>query len=133
MTSVTLNEGLTYIGESAFRNDISLTEITIPLTVTEIDSYAFAGCSALTSASIGGTINDFAETTIGYEAFAGCKSLTTLFIGNNVKSIERRAFVNCENLKKLHFYGSESEWNEIIIDTPNDELVNATKEYNYTK
>ena len=41
-------EGVTLIGENAFKDCASLTEITIPAGVTEIGRDAFIGCGNLT-------------------------------------------------------------------------------------
>ncbi len=47
LTSVTISDSVTSIGESAFEGCISLTSITIPNSVTSIDSYAFSYCYKL--------------------------------------------------------------------------------------
>jgi autotransporter-associated beta strand protein len=41
---------VTALGESAFANNLSLTSVTIPATVTSIGSHSFQGCAYLTSA-----------------------------------------------------------------------------------
>jgi hypothetical protein len=47
LESITLNEGLTTIGGSAFSGKSKLTEIVVPASVTEIDETAFNGCDTL--------------------------------------------------------------------------------------
>ena len=67
---MTLPEGVTTIGDGAFRECSSLTSVTLPEGVTTIGEYAFKGCSSLTSvtlpegvATIGrGAFNRFIET-----------------------------------------------------------------------
>ena len=49
---------------------VSVTDIVIPDTVTEIKSSAFSGCTSLTSVTIGNSV-----TSIGYDAFYGCRNL----------------------------------------------------------
>jgi hypothetical protein len=51
---VTIGNGVTSIGESAFYNCSSLASVTIPDGVTSIDRYAFSGCDSLTTVYYGG-------------------------------------------------------------------------------
>ena len=55
--------------------------------VTSIESSAFAGCSGLTSVTIGNSV-----TSIGGWAFCYCSSLTSVTIPNSVTSIGSYAF-----------------------------------------
>ena len=58
------------IGASAFENNTSITNVTIPNKIVSIGENAFSGCTALSSISIGtGVVN------IGTGAFAGCNNL----------------------------------------------------------
>ena len=85
---------VTRIGPSAFLQTIStLTSVTIPDTVTTIDLMAFAGCTRLTTVSIG------RNTNLGSKmfAFSGCTSLTTVTFRNlnsagNIRGLDRTTF-----------------------------------------
>ncbi|MCD8208079.1 MAG: leucine-rich repeat domain-containing protein, partial [Bacteroidales bacterium] len=72
ITSVTISENITTIGEYAFYNCTGLTSVTIPDSVTTIGEYAFDGCTGLTSLTIGEGV-----ITIGAYAFR-CKYLTKI-------------------------------------------------------
>jgi len=50
--NVIIPEGVTAIGENAFRNNRSLTSVIIPSGVTSIGRYAFYYCTSLTSVTI---------------------------------------------------------------------------------
>ena len=81
ITKVTIPEGVTSIGVSAFAGCSSLTSITIPESVTSIGEYAFSSCSSLTAITIPESV-----TSIGSNAFAYCSSLTSIVVeaGNTV-------------------------------------------------
>ena len=59
------------VGNEAFKYNASVTNITIPDSVTSIGNEAFWYCTKLTSVTIGNNVN-----SIGDRAFNGCTSLT---------------------------------------------------------
>lgn len=75
LTSVTIPESVTTIGEYAFYSCRGLTKITIPNSVTTIASRAFSSCTGLTEITIPNSV-----TTIGSEAFEYCTVLTKVNI-----------------------------------------------------
>ena len=90
LTDVTIPQGVTSIGEDAFYNCYGLTSVTIPQSVASIGKQAFRECRQLKSL----TIKD-AATSIGEEAFMLCESLTTLKLGEKIKTIGESAFSQC--------------------------------------
>ena len=93
---IIIGDGVTTIGQAAFRNRGSLTSVTIPNSVTTIGVYAFSGCSSLTSVTIPNSV-----TTIGQAAFNLCSSLTSVTIPNSVTTIGRSAFEDCSSLTSV--------------------------------
>ena len=93
LTSVTIPNSVTSIGQEAFAGCCSLTSITIPNSVTSIGQKAFEGCRGLASVNFGNSVS-----SIGYGAFSDCTGLTTVAIPNSVTSIGSSAFSYCSGL-----------------------------------
>ena len=70
-----------------FRDCSGLTSVTIPNSVTSIGNSAFSGCSGLTSVTIPNSV-----TFIGEAAFVRCSGLTSVTIPNSVTTIGNNAF-----------------------------------------
>lgn len=97
--AITVN-GVTYkvtsIAENAFRNNNSLTKVTIGNNVTTIGLGAFSGCKKLKNITIGKNV-----TTINARAFYKCTALTRIVIPAKVQIIGKQAFYGCKNLKSI--------------------------------
>ena len=96
ITSVTIGNSVTSIGDEAFAYCSGLTSVTIPNSVASIGDDAFYYCSGLTSVTIPNSV-----TSIGSGAFAQCSGLTSVTIPNSVTSIEGGAFINCFGLTSV--------------------------------
>lgn len=70
----------------------SMSTFTIPDGVTEIGNHAFYACKNLTSIKIPNSV-----TRIGRDAFNGCESLETVELPESVRKIGARAFNDCES------------------------------------
>ena len=81
---------VTYIGSYAFRGCSKLTSINIPNSVTGINICAFEDCTALTSIVIPNSVTSLSESV-----FSGCSSLTSVTIPNSVAYIASDTFYNC--------------------------------------
>ena len=129
LTSVTIPNSMTSIGNYAFWDCSSLTSVTIPNSVTSIGKQAFRGCSALTSIIVGkknskydsrdncnaiietnsnalilgckNTVIPNNVTSIGDEAFSLMKGLQNITIPNSVTSIGKFAFSQCISLQTV--------------------------------
>lgn len=99
-------EPVTAIGSAAFYygNSSEITRITIPDSVTSIDSNAFDSCSSLTSINIPDGV-----TVIRYNTFSGCTSLTSVTIPDSVTAIEFCAFLSCSSLASITIPDSVTE------------------------
>ena len=127
ITSFTIPDGVTEIGEYAFASCHSLKSIHIPNSVTEIGDSAFADCHSLKSVDIPDSVTEIGEgtfencrflesihisnsvTEISNEAFYGCESIESIEIPDSVTEIGDSAFSNCESLKFIHIPNSVTE------------------------
>ena len=96
ITELTIPSDITEINDYAFTGCSSLTKVTIPDSVTEIGEDAFYCCDNLTSVTIPDNV-----TSIGESAFSCCSDLTSITIPNSIKSIERGTFSYCYNLTSI--------------------------------
>lgn len=91
MHTVTISNGVTYIGNYAFYNCSNISKITIPASVTSIGTAAFAGCDSLTEVLYFGTTIEQSEIEIGDENSAlvnatwASPSITSGMCGDEVK------------------------------------------------
>ena len=98
--SVVMPDSVTEIGMSAFRRCEYLTSINIPDSVTTIGETAFADCYSLPSITIPNSV-----TSIGDGAFGACRSLTSVTIPDSVTSMGLNAFGGCYSLTSVHIGG----------------------------
>ena len=125
--TVTIEYGITSIGDYVFRGCCGMTELTLPNSVTSIGGNAFEGCSGLTELTLPNSV-----TSIGDCAFYGCTGLTELILPNSVRSIGDIAFTYCSGLEKITVesgnscYDSRDNCNS-IIDTEFNTLIVGCK------
>lgn len=118
-TEVVIPEGVTAIGDEAFRDCREITSITIPDSVAHIGDMAFCDCRLLESIVIPDSVTsvgDFLFTRcrnlksitlssgldeIGYAMLEECNSLVNVTIPDNVTRIEKGAFYGCKSLKSI--------------------------------
>lgn len=119
LTSISLGNGLTSIGNFAFAQCSKLNSIVIPDNVTSIGVFAFQACIGLKSADLGDGLTSIplalfsncsaltnvvipiSVTSIGSTSFSDCSGLTTIDIPNSVVSIGSGSFVRCSKLTKV--------------------------------
>lgn len=99
--STTNGYPVTSIGNGAFFNGQQiysrLTSITLPNSVTNIGNSAFNSCYGLTNISLGAGV-----VTIGTNAFQGCNGLTNIALPASVTAIGNQAFMACVKLMAIN-------------------------------
>ena len=95
-TSYVIPEGTRIIGDYAFGNCKTLTDIDIPESVVSIGNGAFASCESLSSVSIPDGI-----TRIGDDTFSLCVRMTDIAMPDSITYIGSFAFYNCISLSAV--------------------------------
>ncbi len=141
--SITLPEGLTYIGESIFKGCSLLEGVNIPEGIELIEEQSFLNCSSLKTLSIPDSVKAIRETAFdgtpakietiidgvtyidGWITDADA-SLTTLSLSSGVRGICDNILDDCQNLRQIHFGGTEAEWLALAERTKNSRLSGVT-------
>ncbi len=110
LTDVTFSNSLIEIGNGAFMFT-NLSKVIIPDTVKKIDWNCFAYCFNLNEIYIGKNVE-----YIGDHSFAGNKSLTSINIPESVAYIGGTAFTE-SNLNTIYYEGSKEQWDNIDKST----------------
>ena len=148
---ISIPSTVTKIGEKSFSMCQSLREIILPEGIKTIPKYAFGDCSSLETLEIPSSVQSFGQGCfdgcstlryliipdgvyeIAYGMLNGCSGLEYVQIPSTVTSILSTAFYNCGSLSDVYYGGSQSQYNEIDIASPdkyNQSLRYATIHYN---
>lgn len=118
LQELTLPEGLTSIGQFAFRSCPALRRVHIPDSVTHLGSGAFSECTDLEDVRLSPALDTLHMTVflnctslkrialptqlrlIGPLAFGGCTALEELLLNSGLRSVIRSALWNCPRLRR---------------------------------
>ena len=123
IVTVVLPDGITSVGNNAFRNCSALTQINLPEGITSIGASSFAFCRQLSAVSIPGSAESLGGSAfyecsgltsvelrpglaeIGDSAFHKCTALTEISLPASVMRIQSKAFNGCSALTQISFLG----------------------------
>ncbi len=117
LEGVTIPDTVTSIESQAFY-DSSISEIHIPRSITEIGESSFRGCTNLRVIDIPEGVKK-----IGDAAFYFCASVKEINLPGTLSQIVNYAFYGCNSLETVYYNGSESDWNKISVGIGNDILM----------
>ena len=117
LVSVTINSNDIASRDYTASNNIvtifgkQVTNYKLGSSITAIGSYAFSGCTGITSSDIPSGL-----TTIGGSAFRNCTGVTSMELPISVTSIGSYAFAGCTNLTSISFPSSLTSIGEKVVD-----------------
>ena len=119
LTSISIPDSVTTIGQYAFKNNAKLTNISFPDSVTVISDNAFSGCKKLISIRWSENLEQ-----INYEAFQNCISLEEITFPKTVNTIGNLAFSNCTSLSSISF--TDNNKGGAYVDIQSSAFSNCT-------
>ena len=123
VTNVVIPASVTEIGYNAFSQCKNLKTIDIPSSVTIMGDFAFQGCSSLEKINIPNGVK-----SIGEDVFYNCTSLKTIDIPLSVTMIGNEAFRGCSSLENINISSSVTViGNRALQDCSNLEKINIPK------
>ncbi|MCR4901596.1 MAG: leucine-rich repeat protein, partial [Butyrivibrio sp.] len=122
---------VTAVSDNAFKNNKTVTSVTIGKNITQIGSGAFQGASKLKSVNM----KDCNVTSIGKNAFSKCKNLKSLTINaNSLSSVSKNAFKGVKKKVKVKVYAKDKKaYNKAVKKLKKAGLKNADFKFKKSK
>lgn len=103
-SQIIVPDGITAIGDDAFKECIQLESVELPSTLKSIGDQAFRGCTRLKSIVLGPNVE-----YVGHSAFRDCLRLQSVTIENPDVVLAGRAFENCAELNQISLPETSTE------------------------
>lgn len=107
---VVVEQGITDLGLYAFHNQTNITSLTLPASVTKIDSYAVYNCTGLKELHVADLsvwcsidFGAYEHSPLYYagELYVGDELVTDLVIPSNITTVKAYSFLGCTSIKNL--------------------------------
>lgn len=139
-------EGVTKIGQAAFYGCSQLTSITIPSTITDMDT-AFSGNTALSQVTLTNGIpkisshafercTELREIKVPISvdeicpfAFNGCTGLTSVTLEKGINIINSNAFKDCTELNDVKYNGYKTDWEKVRVNNAGNDTLTSKVQY----
>jgi len=124
ITRVEIPEGVTVIGENAFKGITSIEEVVLPITLTHIMAYAFKGCRKLKTILLPEKLEH-----IGVYAFHRCHSLRSIIIPNSMKELSSFVFLCCDHLERVEMQSVSRISTQTFAYNDNLSYIKVSKDF----
>ena len=96
ITAITVQEGITAIGNNAFGNMTALIDVYLPQSLTSIGDNVFNGCTAIKTVKLPEGL-----ASMGKGVFRNCSSLKSIEIPAGIREIDDYTFCDCVSLESV--------------------------------
>lgn len=124
ITGVTIPDGYTEIGLSAFKDCTGLQSVEIPGSVDMISTNAFSGCTALNTVNFDD--DTAASLTINLGAFANCTALISIELPARLSSTRYNFLYGCDALTSITMKDGAQKFatvDNVLYNVSDDEAV----------
>ena len=131
LEEVIFHDDITHIDSNAFAGCSSLVLDELPKNLITVDDFAFFGVAGINALTIpnkvesigkhcfdGSKINKIiinSVISIEQATFENCRELEVVVLPNNLEYIGNDAFLSCDKLQNIYYYGTQEQWNQIDI------------------
>lgn len=116
-------DSVTEIPKMAFYNNTYISSVIAGENLKKIGAQAFHFAYNVRTASCVGV------ESIESQAFSHCNKMIKITLGKNLQTVQENAFEECEVLSYIDYTGLNDNWLLIDIESGNDRLKNATRNY----
>ena len=72
-------------------------------------------------------------TRVGDFTFVGCTGVLDVIVPQSLTTVYRGAFRDCSQLSDVYYIGTQTQWESVAIQNPNDPLLNAAKHFDCSR